>query len=178
MADDLMTEDTLTGVQSDQWGIFLNGAPVITPDTFLSFGFSVHFSIADYPLQQGAFESFNKVRQPFENKLTVATGGSLADRQELLSAVDAISGDLNSYDMATPEKIYNNCNVTHYGYDKSAMKGNGLLAIEIWFSQVRIEAQAGFSDTQQPEGSSPQNGGNVQPTTPTAIENTQFTGIT
>ena len=49
-----------------QWGIFLDGDPVVVADNVLTFGFKKSARISKYPQEQGAFASYNKVATPAE----------------------------------------------------------------------------------------------------------------
>ena len=46
---------------TQQWGIFLDGFPVILADNVLTMGFGQDWRIASYTQEQGAFASYNKV---------------------------------------------------------------------------------------------------------------------
>ena len=74
--------DVSTAVASSQWGIFLNGDPVVICDNVLSMEFRQDFKISNYPVEQGAFATYNKVQQPMEVKFRFSTGGSSAKRSE------------------------------------------------------------------------------------------------
>jgi hypothetical protein len=203
------------GAVSSQWGLFLNGEPVVIADSVLSIEFTQDFSITNAPVEQGSFASYNKVQRPFETTLRFATGGSIADRQNLINSIAAIIGDTNLYDVVTPEVTYTNLNLVHQNYLRSAERGAGLLTIDVRAQEVRpaglVTSSAaatqtgntgtttpvsGTSDTsvgpltgqdrinngfaainapQDPAASPVLNGGNVQPQTPTAAQNSQFT---
>jgi hypothetical protein len=119
-----------------QWGIFLNGEAVVLADNVVSLEFKQDFSIANYPVEQGAFASYNKVQHPFQAKLRFSTGGSVSDRQAFLDSIAAIIGDTNLYTVMFPEGTYPNVNLTHQGYDRTADKA-GLISVDVWCEEVR-----------------------------------------
>ncbi len=41
-------------------------------------------------------------------------GAGKRKREKLLSSIAAIAGDLNLYDVSTPESVYTSCNITRY----------------------------------------------------------------
>jgi hypothetical protein len=144
-----------------QWGIFQDGNPVVVADNVIAFSFKKSARISKYPQEQGAFASYNKVNAPFEPKVKFSTGGSVADKQAFISSIDAISGDLNLYDVVTPEVTYPSCNVIDYDYDRN--HGNaGLLEIDVWLEQVVIAGASSFSNTASPTDAARVNGGLVQ----------------
>jgi hypothetical protein len=141
------------GSGTPQWGLFLNGAPAVVAESVQAFGFRKGFSISTYPLELGSFESFNKVQRPFSGRLRFSTGGSISDRQALLDSIDQAVTSLDLFDIVTPEAIYTSANPVSYDYDRSAVRGNGLLSVDVICEEVRTTAQSAFSST-SPTGSS------------------------
>jgi len=43
-----------------QWGIFLDGEPVVVADNVVAFGFKKSARISKYPQEQGAFASYKQ----------------------------------------------------------------------------------------------------------------------
>ncbi len=155
---------------SAQWGIYLGGAPVVLADSVVSFGYKQDWTVADYPVEEGAFESYDKVETPFGVRVRFASGGSTANRQELLDSIAAIADDLNLYDVVTPEAVYTSCNITHYDYHRDSKSGVGLLIVDVWLIEVRVTASASFANTKSPTAAGTTNGGVVNPTTPTMTQ--------
>jgi hypothetical protein len=131
----------------------------------VTFDYRQEWTVSDYPLEQGAFQSYDKVQTPFDVRVRYAAGGSQQNRQALLDSIAAIAGDLNLYDVVTPEAVYQSVNVTHYDYRRTATNGVGLLQVDVWCIEVRVTAQAQFQNVQNPTSASPQSQGNVQPGT-------------
>ena len=145
-----------------QWGIFRNGNPVVIADSVQSIEYRQDWQISDYPLEQGAFESYNKVSTPFDAKIRFATGASEQDRQDLLKSIEAIANTLDLYDVVTPERTYQSTNILHYDYHRTSYNGVGLLQVDIWLNEIRVNAVATFSNTQAPASADPVNDGTVQ----------------
>ena len=160
----LLVADAITllgGLLAPLWGVFLNGLPVIAADSVVSLGFKQEWAISNYPVEKGAFESYDKVQTPFEARVRFASGGSLANRQDLLNSIAAIAGDLNQYDVVTPEVIYQSVNVADYHYSREAARGLGLMVVDVLLLQIRVSATQTF--TQSPSSSNPQSVGQIQP---------------
>lgn len=154
-----------------QWGIFLNGQPVVTADTTLAFDYKKDYSIADYPLEKGAFESYNKVEIPFDVRFIYTAGGSEANRADLLTSLEEIEGDLNLYEAVTPEKVYPNVNVIHVDYHRTSQNGVGLLVVSVFCQEIRQTTSAGtpssmgaIGETASASGADQINSGAVQAT--------------
>lgn len=139
----------LFGLFPQQWGIFLDGEPVVLSDNVVTMEYRQDWRLSKYPQERGAFADYNKVSEPFEARLRFSTGGSVSDRRACLASIQAISGDLNLYDVVTPEEVYSSCNVTHLDYKRSA-DGAGLLSVDVWLEEVRIAGAATFSNTKNP----------------------------
>ena len=133
------------GIGAPQWGLFKDGVPVVIADSVVSFDFKQDWSLPTYPLEKGAFETYNKVETPFGVRLRFATGGSDADREAMLSSLEAASASMDLFDAVTPEKIYSNVNINHQDFRRNAYRGNGLITIDVWCTEIRNNATAQFT---------------------------------
>lgn len=153
-----------------QWGIYYFGFPLVLADNVVAFEFRNEWAIGDYPVERGSFESYDKVASPFLARVRFSAGGSEGDRAAFLASIEAIAGDLNLYDVVTPEKVYTSCNISHYDYRRSAESGAGLLSVDVWLTEIRQTATMNAQNAQDPGAASQTNGGAVQPSAPTAAQ--------
>jgi hypothetical protein len=158
----------LTGISLSQWGIYRNGIPVLIADSAVSFELRQDFPVSDYPVEAGGFQNYNKVTLPSEIKMRFVAGGSLLNRQIFLQSIEAVMNTTDLYDIVTPEKVYLGYNFTHRDLSRAANRGVGLIAVDLWLTEIRQTATATFTTTQQPGVAGPQAAGNVQPQTPSA----------
>lgn len=161
----LLTEDEVPTFQpfgAPEWGIFLDGEPAIGFASFVSVSYKQEWTVADYPVEQGAFQSYDKVQHPFDARLRISSDSTPQARQQLLNDVDAIANATDLYDIVTPDRTYLSVNVVHYDYSRTATSNNGFLVIDIWFQEIRVSATADFSNTQQPTEAGQQGIGTVQ----------------
>jgi hypothetical protein len=199
----LVTQDVLTGFglsNTPQWGLFLANEAAIVSDNVVSFEFKQDARISNFPVEDGAFETYNKVQVPYDVRLQFSTGGALSDRQAMLASIDAAIASTDLYDAVTPEKIYSSVNVVHQSIRRTSRNGVGLLVVDVYCEQVRVTATQQFASTQsatgapsdstttvisiipgsqinQPQSASaaPQiSDGTVQPTAPTTSETSAF----
>lgn len=151
----------LAGFGRSPWGIYLNGVQVIEADSVVSMGYKQDWSISTYQVEQGGFQTYNKVDTPFSARVRFASGGSQANRQALLDSITDIAGTLTLYDVVTPEAVYESVNVQ--GFDYSRSSGNvGLIQVDVRLLEVRETASAQFSNTKSPSGEGQASGGTVQ----------------
>lgn len=166
----LMSQDLISGYGDSQltpkWGLYSKGRPVIVADTVCAVGFRAEWAISKYPIEDGGFESYDRVTQPFECHLQFASGTNNANRQTLLLSLDAATadGNLTKYDVVTPEIIYAGVNIDHVSYDRKAAAGLGVLLVDVTVQEIR-EQNTGQQNAQSPSGNASQEDGSVQPQT-------------
>lgn len=157
--------DGLFGLGGQQWGIFLDGVAVVGFDSVVTFEYRQDNPVSDYPVEDGGFQSYDKVQLPADIKIKLAAGGSVSNRQQFLASLDAEMNTTDLYDVLTPEQVYVGYNFTHRDLHRNA--GNvGLITVDVWFTEIRVTAATTFSNTQQPSEAARQSVGNVQPQTP------------
>ena len=169
----VMVADTFTGYGSGEppmWGVFLGGAPVILADTVTEMGYKQDWAIADYPVERGGFESYDKVNTPFAVHMQFVSGGTEERRQALLDSIAAIGDTLTLFDVVTPEAVYVGVNVQSYTYRRASRNGLGLMIVNVVFIEIRQEGSTDFKNAKSPSGFAAAQAGNVQaiPTTDSA----------
>lgn len=135
--------DRLFGSQVEEtWGIYDSTGKnqVLTPETFLGIDYKNGSRLMDYPLEKGAFETYNKVQNPFEASISMATGGTLADREKLLSDVESLIASLDLYTIITPEVTYQNVNMERYDYRRENHNGTHMIVVNLHFREIRVTA--------------------------------------
>ncbi len=174
----LLTADSAVISQSGgapQWGLFLNGQNVLNPDSIVGFEFKGEAKIASFPIEQGGFASYDKVQVPYDARIEMTKGGSISSRATFLNALELAKESLNLYTILTPELSIPNGNIVHYDYRRTSKSGFQLITVSVWVQEIRIAGTPAFSNTATPSGAAPQNGGTVQPTTPTPSQSSAIT---
>jgi len=150
-----------------RWGIYTaGGALAIAPDSFRELDDSKDWNIPRYPIESGAFQSYNKVEQPADVRLAVVKAGNDAAKDAFLKKVHSYASSLELLSVVTPGKTYRNMNLVHYEQHRSAETGAGLLTVRLFFQEVRTSAKSAFSEVAEPTAASNVNGGAVQPGAP------------
>jgi hypothetical protein len=160
----LLQADTVSlfGPLSGPWGIFaLNGVPIAIADSIISLHYKQEWRIPNYPIEQGAFQSYNKVQMPFDVIVKMSKGGSTIDRQEFLNNIAAAAQSLNQYLVKTPERDFENATIARYDYERTADAGRGLITVEIGLIEIRSSSTAAFTDTKASSGVDPQSQGTI-----------------
>lgn len=148
-----------------QWGIY-GPSFALVGDAVINLEFRKEWRVADYPMEQGAFESYNKVQTPFDARVTISKAGSVQERAIFLAALERMAGSLDLVSVVTPEIIYPSANVVHYGYTRSDKHGAAQIIADIWVREIRIAPGAQFTQTKSPNGAAPASGGTVQANEP------------
>jgi hypothetical protein len=168
------------------WGLYLNGQQVIQPDAILDIEVRADWRVSDYPQEQGAFASYNKVAEPWDVRLRFAKGGALTglpgllgrpissalgltggpDVAGTLQTLTALAGTTTLVDVVTPQQTLTSMTVEHFDYRRNAASGVSLLTVDVWLRQIRVTAGAAFtSTTATPSGADAASTGSVQPQT-------------
>jgi hypothetical protein len=166
----LLTSDspsTLRRLQASMWGLFdQSGAPVVVTDSTLLVDYKHEYQLASYPMEKGAFQSYNKVQLPYDARLRVTIGGSQAARSSALAQAEAALASLDLYIVVTPDYTYPNASVVHIDYHREARRGISLLTIDLWMLEVRVTTSSQFTSTKSPTGSALSDNGTVQSSAP------------
>jgi hypothetical protein len=150
----LLTSDQLEpgAFGPQQWGIFnSDGSPVLAVDSVASIEYARDYQISDYPQEQGAFESYNKVQRPYQAKLGFLINES---RFAFLNAVEGAVASLSLLAVITPEISYPNANLIHYGFRRESRNGVTLIRVEVWAEEVRPTGTALLSQSTSPTNAS------------------------
>jgi hypothetical protein len=161
----LQTGDTLNTVgatSTPQWGLFKDGEPVVFADSVVALEYKQDWDLLDYPIEGGAFETYNKVLTPFEVRVRFASGGSWNNRGALLSDIAYLAQTFDLYDVVTPEVTLSNCNIEHWDYKRSSDSGVGLIVVFVHLRQIRVTVNPEFSHTEAPSGADAVFAGSVQ----------------
>jgi len=157
-----------------QWGILNDqGIFALVPDSIVAVEVKSDRDIATYPIEQGAFTSYNKVAKPMEIRVTMTCGGKLnMDRGIFLDVLELLRDSLELYSVVTVDKTYPSMNMTHFNYRRESSKGVSLLTVEAAFKEVRVTASASYTKTAQPQGQAQVNQGqtNAVAATPSQVQ--------
>lgn len=143
-----------------QWGIFYpDGSPVIVADSFYDLDYDRRYKISDYPQEQGAFMSYNKVKTPFDSQVGFLSNQT---RFELLSVLEPIVASLDLVAVVTPEMAYPSANLTGYRFRRATQNGVTLVLIIVSVREVRIVTTSPVSSAQSTNAAVPAQSGAVQ----------------
>ncbi len=166
------------------WAIFAAGTSgrVIEPDSVLGISFRGEVRMSDYPVEQGAFASYNKVQVPEQIRLQLACEGRNMTRGDFLDQLEVMKKSTDLYDISTPDILYEGYTLSHFDFQRTARNGVTLLRVDAWFEEVRQTAAAAYTantsavNSNSPSAANPVSLGTVSAVTPTAAQQTAGQG--
>lgn len=154
-----------------RWGLFnSDNTPALVADNVVGVEYRRDWRISTYPLEQGAFASYDKVQMPFDIRIRLSVGGTESAREAFLNDLEDVSNSLDLFNVFTPEFHYLSACVMHVDYRRESDRGAGLIVADIWLQEVRVSGTQGFTSTAAPSGADPVDGGVVQPAVPSSTE--------
>ena len=150
-----------------------SGNPVLTPDSVLSLEWHGEERVSDYPVQNGQFVSYNKVKVPFDLRMVMTCQGKNVVQDALQSVTQSLNQALSNiglafgqpmgrdaflrqldemlastdlYDVVTPDKVYQNVNLVAYNHAKKNDEGGTLIIAELMFREVRESGNAQYAN--------------------------------
>ena len=147
-----------------QWGVFdQSGVQVLNPTSIKGVDYQHSWRVANYPMERGAFQAYNKVQTPFNAPVTMMISGSPQEINDFLTTLEFVADSIALYNIVTPEYVYTNVSIEHIDYRRTAANGLTMLTVDIHFTQIRVTAPASYTNAASPQLSSQVNGGLVQP---------------
>lgn len=161
-----------------QWGLFLrSGKPALVGvDSVVTVDIRRDYALLDYPVEEGGFETYNKVIRPREIRVEIAVSGagsllstigsglvalvtgnspSVAARARTLDAFHRLANSLTLVDIRTPQGAYPGYTIEHYDYRREAREGISVIKIDIWLREVRFAAKNAFTTPPTPPTAAP-----------------------
>jgi hypothetical protein len=155
--------DLLIGAEQVRWGVFNKSLkPVALADSVMSFDYRGGSRISDYPMEQGAFASYNKVIEPYSVRVRMICSGSEKERTDFIDALEAAAKSLDLYQVMTPEKTYHNASIENWDYRRESANGAYVIIADLYLREIRDTAAAAFSSPKSVSAADPQSQGQVQ----------------
>lgn len=163
--------DAIVVTAQTAWGIYTpDGEKALAVDSVYRIEPSREFRISDYPIEDGGFQSYNKVAMPGETRVTVTKGGTAAVRQAFLNTLDALVESTDIVTVLTPDESFLDRNLVRYDYSRSAESGAALLIVELMLIEVRQSAESQYTKSKEPSGTDAVSDGPVRSVDPTAAQ--------
>jgi hypothetical protein len=181
----VVTKSAVNALATGRWGIFdqtgkvavlatgETGAAAI--DSCVSIAYDGEEDTADYPVEGGGFETYNKVEHPYVIGARLVRGGGDDAIATFKKAVIQLKGALDPLTVLTPQYAHLNVNVVKVSFRRSAENGVAMLTADLTLKEMRIGEPTEFSSTTTPAGADPTDSGNAQARAPTTTEQSAIT---
>lgn len=155
--------DSIIGSEPVQWGVFTDeGDPISDYTSFVSFDMRSDARVADYPIENGGFASYNKVDEPDNVQVMLSCDGDTTRRNNFQRDMLAARKSLTLYTVLTETGTYYNCNLINLNWTHGREDGATVVKAYCEFREIRLRGTTAFSQTYDPSGASPQSNGQVQ----------------
>lgn len=110
---------------------------------------------SDFPVETGAFTTYNKVLHPNIFVLRFTQDGNTSQKASLLQWCEVNVESTSLFDVVCPEKVWGNATLIRYRNLRSAESGAGMITVECVFQQIReLPAKYTNSKTASPKNES------------------------
>lgn len=132
-------ESTLTpGNMTHLWTLIdSSGKSAIAFTSFDSLNVKSEGKVLTYPVEQGAFASYNKVQGPLGIKVTLGTWGEESLFGQILNKLEEYKQQAATLTVVTPARAYTNMTLQSYGYTRKQDNGAGMLLVDLDLVEVR-----------------------------------------
>ena len=127
---------------------------LLAPDSIVAFDLKKEWNIARYPMEEGAFQSYNKVKEPYDIRLTMTKGGDTTEHKIFLGILDTLAVSTGLVNVITPDAAYTNGNVYHYDMHRTSTNGVGLLTVNVYVAEIRVDVAPATAPVSVPTAAS------------------------
>lgn len=118
--------------------------PLTIPSSWGEFSPKYETAMSDYPQEQGAFQPFNKVRRPWQVRVTLVKTGSDLARAAWLTAIQQqeASAPTQLYTLISPQGIFVDYALAGMAYETRKERGSNMLYLNLQFGEIPLIASA------------------------------------
>lgn len=126
------------GILPEQWTLLDDaGEKAFDFDSFSNLNLKSESKVIQAPVESGGFVMYNKTNTPLEVKCTLIKKGFPEDLQVYVDALLEYADNTNLLSIVTPDREYQNMNLTSVSFSRSAEGGVNLIMAECSFIEIR-----------------------------------------
>ena len=126
------------GILPEQWTLLDSaGEKAFDFDSFSNLNLKSESKVIQAPVENGGFVMYNKTNTPLEIKCTLIKKGFPEDLQVYVDALLEYADNTNLLSIVTPDREYQNMNLTSVSFSRSAEGGVNLIMAECAFTEIR-----------------------------------------
>lgn len=121
-------------------------------DSFYDFDFNKENAVANYPLENGEFASYNKQKQPFNVSITLIKSGLTIPyaKKRFISDLRKYSDNPLLVDVITPHGSYLNCTLSGLSFKNNPDENNDLIMAKVNIKEVQFFLTEAFGNVKTP----------------------------
>lgn len=126
------------GILPEQWTLLdAEGEKAFDFDSFSKLNLKSESKVIQAPVENGGFVMYNKTNTPLELNCTLIKKGFPEDLQVYVDALLEYADSTNLLSVVTPDREYQNMNLTSVSFSRSAEGGVNLIMAECAFTEIR-----------------------------------------
>lgn len=139
------------------------GDKLIQPDGPGEFEMKGDANVSTYPIEDGAFQSYNKVLNPENLAITLLCNGhGPMSRKQFIERCRELKNGTEIVTVVTPDQVYQSVVCTGMSYKQTSRNGATLLTVHMTFNEERTSASMSFPKAKTDSGSALQEGGQTE----------------
>lgn len=120
----------------ESWTITDDDGNAVDFTSFISLETRVMGQVTSYPVENGAFATYNKVQDPSLHRVTLAKQGSNTEFAAIIAKLDEYKVAAKKLHIATPSTLYAPATLESYNFKHTQESGAGLLIVELELVEV------------------------------------------
>lgn len=164
----MMTADGagIDNARDGEWGIYDQaGKQILKADSIEGVENTAEARSATYPITGGGFESYNKVRAPFNVRVEMSKSGTKVEKMAFLELLETLRNGTELLSVAVPERAYLNVTLSRYEVLRNTDTGPQTMRVSVVFDEIRTQARVRFGDGKTPNAIRTESNGSVQAAT-------------
>lgn len=126
------------GILPEQWTLLDDaGEKAFEFDSFSKLNLKSESKVIQAPVENGSFVMYNKTNTPLEISCTLIKKGFPEDLQTYVDALLEYADNTKLLSIVTPDREYQNMNLTSVSFSRSAEGGVNLIMAECAFTEIR-----------------------------------------
>lgn len=126
------------GILPEQWTLLDNeGEKAFEFDSFAKLNLKSESKVIQAPVENGGFVMYNKTNTPLEIKCILIKKGFPEELQTYVDALLDYADNTNLLSIVTPDREYQNMNLSSVSFERSAEGGVNVIMAECAFTEIR-----------------------------------------
>jgi hypothetical protein len=114
-----------------------DGGSAIAFTSFIGMRVNSDGSASSYPVEEGAFASYNKMQAPIEITVNLGKSGEAYDIESTIQVIEKYKQEATKLSVVTPTMFYESMTLESYSYSHRRDNGARILLVELRLKEVK-----------------------------------------